>query len=75
LIRQKKISAAEQVPAVLGETWTRVANFLSIRKIEISGPDSFRGELAIADSFGIGEKICRFDNTTQTNNPAALALE
>jgi hypothetical protein len=74
-IRLQKVSAPEEIPAALGEAWTRVANFVSIRKIEISAPDSFRGELQIADKFGVGEKTCRFDNATQTNNPSTLAFE
>jgi hypothetical protein len=74
-IRSQKVSAPEEIPTALGESWTRVASFVSILKIEILAPDSFRGELQIADKFGIGKKICRFDNATQTNNPSTLALE
>jgi predicted ATPase len=74
-IRQQKLTAASQIPGVLGERWAHVSNFVSVRDLEVSGPDNFRGELTISDKFEIGERICRFDNTTQTNNPATLMLE
>lgn len=74
-IRQQKLTTASQIPGVLGERWAHASNFVSVRVLEVSGPDNFRGELMISDRFEIGERICCFDNTTQTNNPATLALE
>ncbi len=74
-IRQGEIAKPEEVPNVLGETWKRVDGFVSVASLAIRSNGDFNGELRIADKFGIGEKTCRFDQNTQSNNPDAIRLE
>ena len=78
-IRDGQICEKEDVPSVLGNTWTRVSNFVQVEQLDVNTDNgrpltSFNGKLRVLDKFSVGERTCAFNQTTQTNAPASLIL-
>src|SRR5439155_18820747 len=74
-VREGRVHNPADAKSLLGEPWTRVANFVDLPRLDVASTDRFSGQLRIADKFGIGAQVCRFSEATQTNDPASLALE
>ncbi|MGZ3458053.1 MAG: hypothetical protein ACXU86_06050 [Archangium sp.] len=74
-IREGSIQAPSHAPGVLGEQWQRISNFVTLEDLTVNGTHTFSGTLVVLDKFGIGEQVCRFNQTTQTNDPSSIMLE